>query len=58
MIGKGYKTEREPATMKRFVVEENGVLYLVTNYRRVKGVIQMSNGKFWKFPLNRRKGTN
>ena len=44
--------------MKRFVVEENGVLYLVTNYRRVNGVIQMSNGKFWKFPLSRRKGTN
>lgn len=43
--------------MKRFVIEENGVLYLVTNYRMVKGVLQMSTGKCWKFPLNKRKGT-
>ena len=42
--------------MKRFVVEENGVLYLVTNYRKVKGVIQMTHGKFWKFPLKRKNG--
>lgn len=40
--------------MKRFVVEENGVLYLVTNYRYVKGELQISNGKFWKFPLQKK----
>ena len=42
--------------MKRFIVEENGILYIVTNYRTVKGEIQMTNGKFWKFPL-KKKGT-
>ncbi len=42
--------------MRRFIIEENGILYIVTNYRKINGVIQMSNGKFWKFPL-KRKGT-
>ncbi|MDD3594020.1 MAG: hypothetical protein PHX18_05270 [Candidatus Gastranaerophilales bacterium] len=41
--------------MKRFVVNENGILYLVTNYRKVNGIIQISKGKFWKFPLKSKK---
>ena len=41
--------------MKRFIIEENGILYLITNYRRVKGKIQFSSGKFWKFPLKQKR---
>ena len=41
--------------MIRFVVNEDGILYLVTNYRTVKGKIQFSTGKCWKFPLNNTK---
>lgn len=54
--GEGYKVRKDSLIMKRFVIEENGILYLVTNYRKVNGVVQISNGKFWKFPL-KKKGT-
>ena len=28
--------------------------YLITNWRKVNGNIQISKGKFWKFPLRKR----
>ena len=41
----------------RFIREEDdGKLYMITNYRKVKGVIQYSqNGKCWKFPLKKKR---
>lgn len=41
--------------MIRFTKEINGVTYLITNWRMVNGVMQMSNGKCWKFPLTKKK---
>lgn len=37
----------------RFVTEEDGILYMVTNYRQLKGEIQYATGKCWKFPLSK-----
>lgn len=41
----------------RFVQEDDdGKLYMITNYRKVNGVIVFSkNGKCWKFPLKKRR---
>ena len=44
--------------MKRFVIEENGELYLVTNYRYVKGKLQINPNGCWKFPFTPAKGKN
>lgn len=41
----------------RFVQEDDdGKLYMITNYRKVNGVIVFSkNGKCWKFPIKKRR---
>lgn len=39
--------------MKRFVIEDNGILYIITNYRYVKGELQTNPNGFWKFPLKK-----
>jgi len=35
----------------RFPKWENGVLYLITNWRTRNGKVEYSKGKCWKFPL-------
>lgn len=40
--------------LKRFPKEINGKWYLITNWRKVNGTIQISKGKFGKFPLRKR----
>lgn len=39
----------------RFRQIENGIEYIITNYRSVNGVIQFSQGKFWKFPVKKKR---
>lgn len=41
----------------RFVREEDdGKLYMITNYRKVNGIVQFSqNGKCWKFPIKKKR---
>lgn len=41
-------------TLVRFPKEINGKWYLITNWRKVNGVVQISKGKCWKFPLRKR----
>jgi hypothetical protein len=37
--------------MLRFVTEEEGILYLVTNYRRRKDRVEYKASGCWKWPL-------
>lgn len=39
----------------RFITEEDGILYMVTNWRNYKGKIIFSTGKCWKFPIKKRR---
>ena len=39
----------------RFITEEDGILYMVTNWRNLKGKIVYSSGKCWKFPLKKKR---
>lgn len=39
--------------MKRFVIEDDGIKYLITDYRYVKGELQTNPFGFWKFPLEK-----
>lgn len=53
------RNKQENRTMQkiRFVQEEDdGKLYMITNYRKVNGVIIFSKtGKCWKFPIKKRR---
>ena len=53
------RNKQENSTMQkiRFVQEEDdGKLYMITNYRKVNGVIIFSKtGKCWKFPIKKRR---
>lgn len=53
------RNKQENRTMQkiRFVQEENdGKLYMITNYRKVNGAIIFSKtGKCWKFPLKKKR---
>ncbi len=53
------RNKHEDKTMQRirFVQEEDdGKLYMITNYRKVNGVIIFSKtGKCWKFPLKKKR---
>ena len=42
----------------RFITEEEGILYMITNWRNVNGKIVYSLGKCWKFPLKKKRATN
>ena len=48
------KNQEGGKMLKRFPKEINGRWYLFTNWRIVNGTIQISKGKFWKFPLKKR----
>lgn len=40
--------------MIRFVMSEDGIDYLVTNYRKYKGRIQVKPDGCWKWPLKKK----
>lgn len=52
-----YRGKFKEKNMKkiRFITMEKGILYLVTNWREVNGIIQFSTGKCWKFPLKKKR---
>lgn len=39
----------------RFRKEEDGVMYLITNWKTIKGKVVFSTGKCWKFPMKKKK---
>lgn len=39
----------------RFITEEEGILYMITNWRNVNGKIVYSSGKYWKFPIKKKR---
>lgn len=49
------KLEDKMKDIRFFKEEDNGITYLVTNWRIVKGKKVYSSGKCWKFPLKKKR---
>lgn len=39
----------------RFIKGEDGILYMITNWKNVKNKIIFSSGKCWKFPIKKKR---
>lgn len=35
------------------IVDIDGITYMVTNFRNIKGIIKFKNNGFWKFPYKK-----